>query len=355
MTKPLKVGLIGTGGIARRHLAAYLEHPDRVQVTATCDIIESAAQAFAKQAGAKAIYTDYETMLREADIDAVDICTGHAQHAEPTVAAARAGKHVLVEKTMAHTLQGCRDMIDATDDAGVTLMIAQNQRYTLQSAAVKRLVDAGTLVDIQAVRTHVIMAGTEKPWMNDFNEGGRVLMLNTVHFVDLLRYYIGNVKRVTGIRKSVQSRMANGADDLVAATLEFENGAIGDVFGSWTTYLIPEASSYQLIGSKGTLYSTKAKERSAKSAGYGTMMYGTKVDDPDMEMIMNPPFQALATDDTGLPTDDCFANEVLHFAECCQSGQEPISNGRDNIETVKILFGIYESSRTGTAVDLATL
>ena len=118
MATPLKVGLVGTGGISNRHITAYLEHPDRVKITAVCDLDESRAQEFAKKAGIDAVYTDFDKMLREADIEAVDNCTGHAQHASLCIAAAEAGKHAIVEKAMALSMQECRDMIAAADKAG---------------------------------------------------------------------------------------------------------------------------------------------------------------------------------------------------------------------------------------------
>ena len=105
MATPLKVGLVGTGGISRRHITAYLEHPDRVKLTAVCDLDETRAQEFARKAGVEAVYTDFDKMLREADIDAVDNCTFHHQHAPLCIAAAEAGKHVIVEKPMARTVQ----------------------------------------------------------------------------------------------------------------------------------------------------------------------------------------------------------------------------------------------------------
>ena len=98
MAKPLKVGILGAGGITNSHLPAYLEHPDRVQLTAVCDIDEPRAQALAKKAGIETVYTDLDQMLREGDIDAVDNCTFHPQHAPLTIAVAEAGKHVIVEK-----------------------------------------------------------------------------------------------------------------------------------------------------------------------------------------------------------------------------------------------------------------
>ena len=145
MATPLKVGLVGTGGISNAHMTAYLNHPDRVQLTAVCDIAEPLAQEYAKKTGVEAVYTDFDKMLREADIDAVDNCTGHAQHAPLTIAAAEAGKHVIVEKAMALTVQECRDMIAAADKAGVTLMVAQHLRYSPEARAVKSFIDEGKL------------------------------------------------------------------------------------------------------------------------------------------------------------------------------------------------------------------
>ena len=356
MSKPLKVGLVGTGGISNRHMAAYLEHPDRVQLTAVCDVVEPLAQEYARKTGVEAIYLDYEQMLREADIDAVDICTGHNLHAPQTIAAAEAGKHVIVEKAMSNTLQDCRDMIEATDKAGVTLMVAQHLRHSPEAIAAKRFIDEGNLGDIHAARTHVIMSGAQKSWMNDAKAGGGVLQVNSVHHIDLLRYYIGNVKRVTGICKTVQPQMTNGAEDLAAATLEFENGAIGDMFASWTTYLSPVGSSYMILGSKGSMHSTPVSTANdnAPVRHFGVVMYGFK-EDVEREKRKDPPFEPLDTSDINLPSTSFFVNEILHFEECIREGKEPVSSGRDNIETMKVLFGIFESARTGKAVELADL
>ena len=174
MAVPLKVGMLGTRGIARNHMTPYLTHPDRVRLTAVCDMVEPLAREYAKDAGVDAVYTDLDDMLRNADIEAVDICTNHAAHVPCTIAAVRAGKHVLVEKAMANTLQGCRDMVEAADKAGVTLMIAHQLRHSREATAVKRFIDEGRLGEIQAVRTHVTMGGPKRGWMCDAKPGGGV-------------------------------------------------------------------------------------------------------------------------------------------------------------------------------------
>ena len=383
MAAPMKVGLIGTGGISNRHMIPYLERPDRVQLTAVCDIVEPLAQEYAKKAGVDEIYLDFEEMLQKADIDAVDICTGHSSHAPLAIAAANAGKHVIVEKAMAHTLQGCKDMIEAADNTGVTLMVAQHLRYSPESRAVKRFIDEGNLGEIRAVRTHTIGGGggDRRPddWMKDGKAGGGVMLVQSVHHLDLLRFYVGNVKRVMGLSRSIQPNFLNGADDLVAATLEFENGAVGDVMASWSTPVSPEGMSYMIFGSEGTVHSTPPtldQSLEAPVRQFGTIMYGVRDRKREEEqtramqsgplrrpltrerlalMMRRPSFQPLPTGDNDLPSDDYFINEILHWEECCRTGNEPISSGHDNLETMKIIFGIFESSRTGKVIDLADL
>ena len=383
MAEPMKVGLVGTGGISNRHMIPYLDRPDRVRLTAVCDVVESLAQEYAKKAGVEAIYLDFEEMLREADIDAVDICTGHSSHAPLAIAAAKAGKHVIVEKAMAHTLQGCKDMLEAADKAGVTLMVAQHLRYSPEARAVKRFIDEGNLGEIRAARTHTLGGGggDRRPndWMKDGKAGGGVMLVQSVHHLDLLRFYVGNVKRVMGISRSIQPNFLNDADDLVAATLEFENGAVGDLLASWSTPVSPEGMSYMIFGSEGTVHSTPPTIEQSLEAPvrqFGTIMYSVRDEEQEKEqaramasgplrrpltrerletMMRRPTFQPLPTSDTGLPSDDYFTNEILHFEECCRTGEEPISSGRDNLETMKIIFGIFESSRTGKVMDLADL
>ena len=216
------------------------------------------------------------------------------------------------------------------------------------------------------------MQGPQKSWMNDAALGGGVLMLNTVHHVDLLRYFIGNVKRVFGTRRSVQPQMKHGAEDLCAATLEFENGVVGDVFASWTTWQTPEHASYMMLGSKGTIHSTHPESREQAGSHFGPIKFALRSDEKDaarskimasapsyadgIKKLLNPEFEIFDTsNNSGLPSRNAFINQTLHFEDCIRTGREPLSSGRDNIETVKIILGILESSRTGNPVNLADI
>ena len=307
-------------------------------------------------------------MLREGDIDAVDNCTFHPQHAPLTVAAAEAGKHVLVCKPMATSVQECRDMIAAADKAGVTLMVAQDLRYSPEAVAVKRFIDEGKLGDILAARTHLIGrsggsgGGFER--YADANLGGGIMMAVQVHHIDLLRYYVGNVKRLTGVCKSLGPRMLNGAEDMVVAALEFENGALGDLFAgpgetpedrTGGSPIKSSDRSYTVYGGNGTIYSTP--ENMPGQHHFGPVMFAPREErgsrSAEMSAILrrliHPPFEPIDTSDADVPTKNCFVNEILHFEECIRTGREPISSGRDNIGTIKIIQGIFESSRDGQA------
>lgn len=249
-------------------------------------------------------------------------------------------------------------MIAAADRAGVTLMVAQNLRYTPDAAAVKQAMDEGELGDIQAARCQVVFSiagpNSERHWMHDGKQaGGGIGMTNVIHLIDLTRYYIGDIKRVTGVCSAFLPQMTNGAEDLLSATLEYENGTIGSVFGNWATSRTPEGLSIQVFGSKGTIHSTPPASRELPAAQFGTtLISSTKRDKKGASRFA---FEPIEPRTEAVPTKHPFINEILHFEECCREGKEPLTSGKDNIETVKVIQGIYESARTGKAVDLDTL
>ena len=210
MAEPLRVGLIGAGGISRQHLPGYQLDPERVRLAAVCDIREEAAQEFASEAeiDASAIFTDAREMCELADIDAVDICTIHDTHAELAIAAAEAGKHVLLEKPMAISVDECRAIVEATEAAGVTFMVAQHLRHVPSYVALRRRIQAGELGRIWSARTDTFLtAALEDPnqpiamppgwWGFDGKRGGGgVVTLLSVHHLDLMRFFVGEVVRV---------------------------------------------------------------------------------------------------------------------------------------------------------------
>lgn len=357
----LRVALIGCGGISNAHAAAYRKlGPDVVRVTAVTDVLRPLAEQRAVQLGAE-IATDYRSAIERADVDAVDICLPHHLHAEIAVAAARAGKHVLVEKPMACSLDQCRAMIDAAAGAGVTLMVAQVQRYMPSYRGVKRLCASGELGAIRAVRFDSMQNAPgflpAEHWLFDGQlAGGGIVISVSVHRIDLVRYLVGDVKRVMALTHTGAAPYRRGAEDYAAAVLEFENGAIGEHFATYSGFRMPYSEMFMIFGDHGAvhalppaghsmgpaLFATRSRDDSAtRSAGWDGQFSG---------------FLPVPPDGAGLPAgDDGFANEIAHFAECCRSGHEPQSSGRDNLGTMKAILGIYRSAETGAWVDLAGL
>ena len=142
--RKVRMGFIGTGGIAQAHLRA-IHDEEGIEVVAVSDIVIEKAQQTAARWGIPHAYAEYQEMLAKEDIEAVTICTYNQAHRAPTVDALRAGKHVLVEKPMAATLDDATAMTAAAHETGKLLMVALKTRYSPDRIAAKRIVDAGTL------------------------------------------------------------------------------------------------------------------------------------------------------------------------------------------------------------------
>lgn len=387
MSSPLKVGLIGAGSISAAHMPAFQRYPDEVKMTAVCDIREDAARQYAKNVGADRVYTDVEKMLLDADIDAVDICTVHDQHADNVLAAAAAGKHILLEKPMGINMQECRDMLAATEKAGVTFMVAQCLRFEPHSRKIHQMIKEGEFGDIWSVRSDNFYqmvpprsqvadyppSPMANRWYSDGKRaGGGALISQTTHHLDLFRYYIGDVKRVTARSWTNHPLFTNGAEESIAATLEFENGAIGHVLSSWATRT-PWHHCYWVLGELGSAVNRYMPGSSGPEQYMGPVDVSLSKYDRNEDndsRFRRPEFVPLDTGGTELPTNQAiavetqngpretlhfqpFINEILHFADCCRQRKEPISSGKDNLGTMKLVLGIYESARTGKPLDLA--
>ncbi len=361
MSEALKVGLIGTGMIAWSHLPAYIKHPDKLKLTALCDIRDDALKNYADKANVHDLYVDYKEMLKKADIDAVTICTSHDQHEPMVIAAAEAGKHILLEKPMGRNMAECRNMISAADKAGVIFMVGHDLRFLPHTLGIKQLIDSRELGEVRVTRCSLIMdmpgGFGKKHWLNDGEiSGGGILLSGVIHQVDLMRYYIGNIKSVMGLCKSIQPEYINGAEDYACAAVEYENGAIGDVLGIATPTRCEYGLSYTIYGDKGTVISTSenAKSRVEQFGPAKASSVSRDSKAPGSQKIFAR-FEPVAPVYKGLVNDNPFINEIVHFYECCNNGTEPITSARDNLETVKVIFGIYESSMTGKKVELANL
>lgn len=360
MSTPVKVGLVGAGGIAAAHLGAMRRHPTQLAVTAVCDVNQENARRRAEQYGADATYPSIEDMLREADIDAVDICTTHDQHAELAVKASAAGKHVLVEKPMATNMADCQRMVEAGERAGTILMIGQCERYLPSYAALRRLLEEGELGALRAVRFDAMQGSDGLPdghWLFDARKaGGGVVISVAVHRIDLARFLVGEITRVSATCRTVNPRFVNGAEDYAVAHLEFASGAVGEMFATWSALRLPWSEGLMVFGDEGVAHAIPCPpEQMAPAVVASRRSISAAAGMGDMFADFTPiELNSVSEAEHGLLTDNMFDNELIHFAQCCRSGREPWSSGRDNLGTMAAIFAIYESSRQGgTPVELS--
>lgn len=339
----LDIGLIGAGGISAAHLPAYRDHPDDVRLAAVCDAVEDRARDVADEFDVP-YWTDFEPFVAEADVDAVDVVLPHHLHYPAAKAALEAGKHVLVEKPFTTDTADALELVEMADERGLTVGVGQMQRYHPPYRAVKARVAAGDLGTIRHARCDALVnQGDMFPaghWLYDGDvAGGGAVVGYSVHKLDLLRYYLGDVARAVSWRESVGDGFENGAEDYAAGLLEFESGARADFFATLSAPAMPYTESFSLYGDDGVVHTLPDGEQSEGYSGTPEPRINCR-DDPDARKA----FEAVSGDDAGLPTGDAFVNEILAFADAVESGADLASSGRDNVGTVAAIEAIYRSA-----------
>jgi predicted dehydrogenase len=219
------VGVVGLGRVSRGHGAA-LKQAANARLVAACDIDPERVARFTAEFGCEG-ETSLDALLARDDVDIVDILLPHGLHEEATVKAARAGKHIMVEKPMAMDTGACDRMIAAAREAGVQLFIAHTERFIEATRVGKQLLEsgqAGTPVMATDVWYQPFRRETRQPWMLDRSRGGGFLQMAGSHMIDRLVYLLGSP--VKSVRASVRTVYHPDirCDDAVLAFLELQNG-----------------------------------------------------------------------------------------------------------------------------------
>lgn len=237
MQKPIRVGVLGCGWILEAHANGFRAADDRCRIVAVTARSEAAERRARALLGPDvACHADWRDVLRRTDLDAVDILLPHDLHLPATLAAAKAGLHVMVEKVMARNIHECDRMLAACAKAGVTLTVTHDRRYHPEWMALKQLLDSGLLGDI----THWKLEHNQDlllppgSWIRDRNQlGGGAIMSCLTHQLDALRWYAGEAARVTCLQKVVPERMEGEIIGTVLA--EMQSGALAQCTINWMT------------------------------------------------------------------------------------------------------------------------
>jgi len=248
----MRIALIGCGSIARRsHLPAFAKL-EGVEIVALASRTRASAETAAGECGSGDAYDDWTNVI-DLDVDAIDICSPNALHVDQAVAAAEAGKHVLVEKPMACTLDEANDMLEAANDSAVVMHVAHNFRYVPAIVAARHNVArVGQIVGVRAAFGHSGPRGwaPDATWFFDKHlSGGGALIDLGVHAIDFVRF-------VTGLETTHVNAMLFGneaVEDAAHVTMRFETGAVCSLHASWVARPAPDFS-LTVFGTDGTLH-----------------------------------------------------------------------------------------------------
>ncbi|MEQ4207400.1 Gfo/Idh/MocA family oxidoreductase [Actinopolymorpha sp. B9G3] len=349
----VKIGVVGTGGIAGCHLKAYQGNP-RAELLAVCDINADRATAVAKHWGADRSYSDPADLFADPDVDAVSICTWNNTHAELAAAAVEAGKHVLVEKPMTRTYAEAQKLEDVVNAHDRILQVGFVRRHSANCRVLKSFIDAGDLGDIYYAKASCTRrAGNPGGWFADKAiSGGGPLIDIGVHVIDLCWYLMGT-PRVTSVSANTYEKLGNrsnittlprwqvadydptknNVEDMANALIRFDNGASLIMDTSFSLHAPDDSLAVSVYGDKGGAdLEPKLQIASEKH-----------------ETILKVTPQ-IGFDSFDL--DDGFSHEIENFVAACLGEAESIAPVWQGAEMMKILDGVYTSAAQGKEVQV---
>ena len=346
MDTRLQVAIIGCGWAGIRHAHGFAQCG--AEVTWAVDVNHVRAAALNAAFGGMArITNDFRQALADPALDAVDICLPHDLHAAVAVAVADAGKHILCEKPIAATLPEADAMIAAADQAGVVLMIAENERFLPLSHKIRDLIRAGVIGKpalLQMTRECYLTRSfvEERPWFLDAKAAaGGMMTAGGVHDFETARMVLGDdVASVYSLRAPQRFLELEG-DDTSVALVRFRGSAVGTFVLSFAMKSLVTAAGPEIhtIRVDGELGSIEARD------GRTIRIFSERDDWRVGERLIHHEIY--------VPEQDTFALEVEHFVQCVRTGAEPLTSGRSQRRPLEIVLAAYQSMETGQPVMLS--
>lgn len=343
--------ILGCGMIARFHVRALAEVPG-ARVTALVGRTPDAPAKLASEMGLAnaSIETNLAEALKRQDVHVVIICTPSGDHLEPALAAAAAGKHVVVEKPLEITPERCDQIIDACDRAGVKLCTIFPSRYADANIALKQAVDAGRFGRLVLGETTCKWWRTQEyydngAWRGTWQlDGGGALMNQAVHNVDLLLWLMGPVREVNGFTATLAHERIE-VEDTAVATLKFANGALGVIIAS--TAIQPGfPKTIAIYGNRG----------SAVVEQEDIIMWSFADSSPDDDALRTRFAKRTGTSggaaDPKAISHEYHARQLRDFVEAIHENRAPAVDGREGKKAVELVCAVYEAGRSRVVVQM---
>ncbi len=337
----LNVAVVGCGMISDLHITALCHEAKRAQIVACCDndpvkAVAAVHKVTGMSESRPRAEAGYDTLLSDPTLDAVVLCLPHHLHAEMSIAALRAGKHVLCEKPLALTLAECDRMIEAAHQAGKTLMHGENMRMAPAPMEAARQICNGRLgkiVGIQATYAHWQREQMNKSWRGRSDEsGGGHLMDGGVHIIDIMRQLGGPIVAVHAMTTRYRPELGPDVEDTGAVNFRYENGSLGQLFASHASRGRGASSALTAFGTEGCL------SMEAFGGDQAVMLF--RHDEDPIVLLRRQSWQ------------DTFDSEIGHFLDVVIEGKPLLATPEDGRENLKVVLAAYESARTRTEVSL---
>ena len=338
----VRIGIVGSAFSSNLHAEALREVCHGV-VTAACSSDRSRVEEFARKWKIPATCTDYRQLLDRQDVDAIVVGIPNDLHRQVVVAAAQSGKHVFVEKPIAHTLADADAMLAACRQAGVKLFYGETICFSPKYVRAKQLADDGALGTLYMVKQCEKHSGPHTDWFYDVaRSGGGSIMDMGCHGIEWARWMYGKPrpKSVIAHCQRVHHTSRTRGEDNSVVVLEFEGGGIAVIENSWAK---PGGMDdrIELYGTEGVIYCDLLKEGSMQT--YSERGYGYALEK--------------AGDTTGwtfTASEEAyiygFPHEMRHFVDCILNDRPPRESGEDGRATLEIIYAAYESAANGRRI-----
>jgi len=341
-------GIIGCGMISRFHAKAVADIKG-AKVAACFDSFTSAADKFGAEIGCK-VYHKLDDMLADKAVDVVTICTPSGVHAEPAIAAAKAGKHIIVEKPLDITLKRCDAMIAGANKAGVVLSTIFPSRFHESSQLLKKAIDAGRFGRLTMGDSYVKWFRTQEyydsgAWRGTWAlDGGGALMNQAVHSVDLLLWFMGPAVEVSAYTATLAHKRIE-VEDVAVANVKFANGALGVIEASTATWP-GELKRIEISGDGGSAILREEDLAVWKFAKE------TKNDEAIRQKMASRTQTGGGAAD---PKAIGYHGHMLQFQDvlnAIKKGKQPLIDGPEGRKAIELILAIYKSAETGKAIKL---
>lgn len=328
----MNFAIVGCGFIAKKHTTA-IENIAGANLVAVCDKVNAAMEFYATTYQA-ATYNELSEMLSNEKIDIVCICTPSGFHANLAVEVAEAGKHIIVEKPIAMTLEDSEKMLAASKEYGVKLAVVHPNRYRPVVRELKQLLDSGKLGTISHANCIVNWNRGQEyydqaPWRGTKQFDGGVLMNQAIHNLDLLLWFMGTPTEVFSMEATRLRKIE--AEDVSVGVVRFESGALASIQASTTVYPKNFEESITLFGEHGTV-----------KIGGSNALYFENLEVAGMEaQEIIELKEKVKNDPWGTPGHQWILEDMIH---AIQENREPAVTGEDGEMALKMVLKMYESA-----------